>query len=245
MNAVIELLASHRSIRRFADRPIEPGLLESLLRAGQGAATSSFLQGVTIIRVADPVRRAELAALAGDQPHVETAAEFLVFCADLKRAADCCERHGKPFEGGFTEHFIIATVDVALMAQNVATAAESAGLGICYIGGIRNNPGPVSELLELPAGVWPVFGLCLGWPDQDPRPKPRLPLPVILKQDVYSDAGDGERIAKYDAKVREYYRERSKGGRGSLWSEQVADLLSEKARPHMRDFLTGRGFLLK
>lgn len=245
MNEMIELLASHRSIRRFADRPIDPGLFEAMLRAGQGAATSSFLQGATVIRIADPARRAELAALAGDQPYVETAAEFLVFCADLKRAAGCCERHGKPFEGGFTEHFIIATVDVALMAQNVAAAAESAGLGICYIGGIRNNPGPVSELLELPAGVWPVFGLCLGWPDQDPPPKPRLPLPVVLKQEVYSDEGDAERIERYDAKVREYYRRRAGGGRGTPWSEQVADLLSEKSRPHMRDFLAGRGFVFK
>ncbi len=243
MNAVIELLQSHRSIRRFVDRPIEPGLLESLLRAGQGAATSSFLQGATVIRIADPGRRAKLAALAGDQPHVETAAEFLVFCADLKRAADCCARRGRPFEGGYTEHFIIAVVDVALMAQNVATAAESAGLGICYIGGIRNNPGPVSEMLELPAGVWPVFGLCLGWPDQDPRPKPRLPLPVVLKQEVYSDAGDAERIERYDEEVREHYRGRA--GRAAPWSERVAELLSEKARPHMRDFLAGQGFVFK
>ena len=60
------------------------------------------------------------------------------------------------------------------MAQSLVTAAESESLGICYIGGIRNNPGPVSALLRLPQGVYPVFGLCLGYPDQDPEIKPRL-----------------------------------------------------------------------
>lgn len=162
MNPVVELLKSHRSIRKFTERPIEPELFEELVRAGQGAATSSFLQGATIVRVKDRDKREQIAQLAGNQPHVASAAAFMVFCADLKRAGNWCREYGKSFEGDFTEHFIIATVDVALMAQSMVCAAESVGLGICYIGGIRNNPGPVSEPLELPKGVYPVFGLCLG-----------------------------------------------------------------------------------
>ena len=150
MSSVIDLLKSHRSIRKFRPVPIAAELLQSLFEAGQAAATSSFLQGSTIIRVTDPANRSKLAELAGNQKYVETAAEFLVFCADLKRAGNYCDAYGKPFEGDFTEHFIIATVDVALMAQSLVAAAESVDLGICYIGGLRNNPGPVSELLQLP-----------------------------------------------------------------------------------------------
>lgn len=245
MASVIELLKSHRSIRKFTDEKIPPDLLQALFEAGQAAATSSFLQGSTIVRVTDPANRSKLAELAGNQKYVETAAEFLVFCADLKRPGNYCKAYGKPFEGDFTEHFIIATVDVALMAQSLVTAAESEGLGICYIGGIRNNPGPVSALLRLPQGVYPVFGLCLGYPDQDPEIKPRLPVSVVVKQDYYNEEGDSARIEEYDEAIREYYRTRTGGGHGISWSEQVATLLSEKSRPHMKAFLADQGFVFK
>jgi nitroreductase len=242
MQSVIDLLKSHRSIRKFTSQSISPELLENLLLAAQAAATSSFLQGATVIRVTNSDNRKQIATLAGNQGYVETAAEFFVFCADLHRPGNYCREYGKPFEGDFTEHFIIATVDVALMAQNLVTAAESEGLGICYIGGIRNNPEPVSQLLDLPYGVYPVFGLCLGYPDQNPEVKPRLPLSVVVKQDSYNEAGDKQAIAKYDEEIREYYRTRTGGGHGVSWSEQVSELLSGKARPHMKDFLASKGF---
>ncbi|MEX0617646.1 MAG: oxygen-insensitive NADPH nitroreductase [Pseudohongiellaceae bacterium] len=245
MNPVIELLKSHRSIRKFSERKIDEALFQDLVLAGQSAATSSFLQGATIIRVRNRESRKQLAVLAGNQAYVESAAEFLVFCADLKRPGNYCDKYDKPFEGNYTEHFIIATVDVALMAQSLVTGAESAGLGICYIGGIRNNPLQVSRLLELPRGVYPVFGLCLGYPDQNPECKPRLPLSVVVKNDVYSETGDAEAIEKYDERIRDYYRQRTGGGHGIRWSEQVSTLLSEKSRPHMREFLSLQGFTFK
>lgn len=245
MASVIELLKTHRSIRKFTNRTISPELLEQLFLAGQGAATSSFLQGATVIRVTDKAMRKEMAMLAGNQAYVESAAEFMVFCADLKRAGDYCAEYGKPFEGDYTEHFIIATVDVALMAQSLVTAAESEGLGICYIGGIRNNPHEVSALLQLPKGVYPVFGLCLGYPDQNPEIKPRLPLSVVVKENHYTNNGDKQAISEYDARIREYYKTRTGGGHGISWSEQVATLLSEKSRPHMKAFLAEQGFVFK
>ena len=230
MSTVLDLLKSHRSIRKFTEQAIDSDLLNDLVLAGQAAATSSLLQGSTIIRITDKATRAEIAKLAGNQKYVETAAEFFMFCADLKRAGNYCEAYEKPFEGDFTEHFIIATTDVALMAQSLVTAAESVGLGICYIGG---------------KGVYPVFGLCLGYPDQDPEVKPRLPVSVIMKQEVYNEEGDKDSIAIYDEKIREYYKTRTGGGHGISWSEQVASLLSEKSRPHMREFLEQQGFKFK
>ena len=245
MSSVIDLLKSHRSIRKFTDKVIEQELMEDLFVAGQAAATSSFLQGTTIVRISNKDTREKLAELAGNQPYVKTAAEFMIFCADLKRAGNYCEAYEKPFEGDFTEHFIIATVDVALMAQSLVTAAESVGLGICYIGGIRNNPIEVSKLLELPRGVYPVFGLCLGYPDQEPEIKPRLPISVIVKEETYNEEGDGDNIEEYDDRIREYYRSRTGGGHGISWTEQVATLLSEKSRPHMKEYLEGQGFKFK
>jgi len=119
------------------------------------------------------------------------------------------------------------------------------GLGGVFIGGIRNQIDKVADLLRLPALVYPVFGLCLGYPDQTPEIKPRLPLSVVLKQDRYDDSGDPELISAYDRVVQTYYRTRSGGTKEMTWSQQMADLLRKEARPHMREFLHKRGFLLK
>ena len=242
MNPTIELLKKHRSIRKFTAEPIPPELLNELFLAAQSAATSSFLQGTTIVRVKSPETRALIAESAGNQTYVKSAAEFLVMCADLKRAGNYCIKNGFAFEGQYTEQFIIATVDVALLAQNLVIAAESEGLGICYIGGIRNDPRRVTELLDLPLGVYPVFGLCLGYPDQDPEIKPRLPLSVIVKEETYNERGDEEDVRVYDEKIEKYYKQRLGGGHGITWSKQVSKLLGEKSRPHMRDYLNTQGF---
>ena len=146
---------------------------------------------------------------------------------------------------GMTEQFIIATVDVALAAQNAAVAAEAQGLGICYIGAIRNDPQTVSDLLELPDDVFPVFGLCIGHPDQNPEVKPRLPLDVVLKEERYNDSGDRDRIAAYDEEMRSYYRGRSGGTKESSWTEEMAGLVEGERRPHMKQFLADRGFELR
>lgn len=245
MNPVIELLKSHRSIRKFTDQPVDREVLEEILSAGQAAATSSFIQATTVIRVTRPESRDILMACSGGQKYVKTAPEFLVFCADIARAEMCCDIQGVEAQTGFTEQFIIATVDVALMAQNVAIAAESLGLGICYIGGLRNKPAEVSELLKLPDNVYPVFGFCLGYPDQSVDLRPRLPLPVILKEETYDASGDREIISGYDTVVEDYYARRLGGGKSMTWTQQVAGLAGKESRPHMSGFLKSMGFLKK
>ncbi|MGL4716208.1 MAG: oxygen-insensitive NADPH nitroreductase, partial [Aeromonas sp.] len=171
MNQTIDLICSHRSIRQFTAEPISATQFEAIVSAAQWASSSSFLQVTSIIRVIAPEVRAQLAALAGDQPYVVQAAEFLVFCADYYRhqqlVADA--------QTGYVEQLLIGAIDGALMAQNALLAAQSFGLGGVYIGGIRNHPVEVSELLDLPHQVIPLFGLCLGHPAQHPEQKPRLP----------------------------------------------------------------------
>ena len=245
MNPTIDLLKAHRSIRQFQNRPIQPDLFQDLIKAGQAAASSNFFQAATIIRVTDSKKRAKLASLANNQAYVETAAEFLVFCADMHRAASCCDLHGAEANTGFTEQFIIATVDAALVAQNIVVASESAGLGICYIGALRNNPAEVSTVLDLPNDTYPVFGLCLGWPDQDPEVKPRLPMGVVLRENTYGNGTEGINLDNYDEAVRGYYATRSSNQKSMSWSEQMAGMLSKESRPHMLDFLKMKGFLQK
>ena len=243
LNPVINLLSNHRSIRKFTEAPVGDDLLYTLITAGQSAASSSFLQGVTIMRVTETNKRAAFREITGGQAYVESAPEFLVFCADLSRPMRCCTDHGGTPSEGLTEHFIIATIDTALCAQNVAVAAESAGLGICYIGAIRNDAALAAELLDLPRQVYPVFGMCIGWPDQDPEVKPRLPVSVVLKENTYSIDGEAEAIASYDEEMRNYYATRSANIKVQGWSEQMAGLLGKESRLHMRRFLEGKGFL--
>lgn len=243
MNAVIDQLATHRSIRRYTDRGIDDELLEDLVRAGQGAASSSFIQAYSIVRVRDADKRGRIAAAAGDQRWVREAPVFLVMCADLLRVARAVEKSRGETLAGWTEHFLAASVDVALMAQNVMVAAESVGLGAVFIGGIRNDPMTVSEVLELPEHVYPAFGLCLGWPDQDPEVKPRMPVDMILHDDRY----DADRVARdvdrYDDMMRAYYAERTENKRATDWSTPTANAVQGKTREHMLSFLRARGFL--
>lgn len=243
MNEVIALLKSHRSIRKFSDRQIPRALLVDLIQAGQGAATSSHVQAYAVIHVKNPANRERIAELAGGQGYIASCAEFLVFCADMKRPTEASERTGANVVRGMTEQLLVATVDTALMAQNVAIAAESEGLGICYIGGIRNNPQAISDLLHLPEHVYPVFGLCLGYPAHTPDVKPRLPVEAILKEDYYTD--DGEQVQAFDDTMRAYYQARSTGNKETDWSHNLKPLFDTKLRPHMRDFLIKRGFEMK
>jgi len=245
MNDTLALLLSHRSIRKFKPEPVPDAVVGDLVRCAQAAATSSNIQAVTVIRVRDAAKRAQLAALAGGQAHVAEAGAFLVFCADLHRAKLACEAEGGTFCEGMTEHFIIATVDVALAAQNCVVAAESMGLGVCYIGALRNNPQAVVDLLELPRLVYPVFGLCVGTPDQDPEVKPRLPLAAVLGEDRYPAEGMAEEVRRYDETMRAYYRRRTGGTKESWWSLEMKALVGREARPHMRGFLADRGFGMK
>lgn len=243
ISKTMKLMQEHRSIRQFENKAIEKNVLESLIHSGQSAASSSFIQAYSIIRVTDKECRKQIADAAGGQKWINEAPEFLVFCADLKRIELACVNHGQGELEGHTEHFIAATVDVALVAQNVLLAAESVGLGGVYIGGIRNDPQLLADLLELPDLVYPVFGMCLGWPAIDPDVKPRFPVTTVLHEGKYHVDEVVESVSNYDQQMSEYYQSRSGNTRLSDWSTQTAKAVQLKKREHMLPFLNKRGLL--
>ena len=243
MNPVIEAQLNHRSIRKFKDQAIEQELLVSLIQAAQGAASSSFIQAYSLVQVTDTNNRSKIATLAGGQSWVEQSPEFLMICADLRRIEHCCVQEGMGELEGYAEHFLAASVDAALFAQNLMLGAESVGLGAVFIGGIRNDPQQVSEILKLPNQVYPVFGLCLGWPDAEPDLKPRLPVEVILHKDTYDASRCAEDVANYDKQMQAYYASRGSNQRNSTWSAQTAVAVQKKKREHLLDFLRSKGFL--
>lgn len=241
MNQVIDLINNHRSIRKFTTEMVSDEILNAIIESAGSAATSNFIQAYSIIRVTDQENRKKLAGFAGGQTWVEKCPVFLVFCADLKRAELACEVENKEMDSGYTEQFLVATVDVTLAAQNAMIAAESLGLGGVYIGGLRNQPENVSQLLKLPKHVFPIFGMCLGYPDEKPEKKPRMPVKMLLKDDYYSE----DDLNKYNDICSEYYKNRSMGSRDETWTHQIANMVSVPARPHMKGFLKKQGFDVK
>lgn len=250
MSGVIDQLFAHRSVRKFKPEPIDDQTLETLVSAAQCASTSHHVQACTLIRVKDVQKRAAIAELAGPQPWVASAPIFLVFCADLTRLAKAAADAGQKGDGGWTELFLVATVDTAILAQNLMVAAESMGLGGVFIGGIRNDPQQVCDLLEIPDLAYPVFGMCLGVPDEDHGTKPRLPLPLVLRTDTFAGSpadarADQDLFDTYDKTLSRYYQTRNANLKTTTWTRQMARFMALQTRPHMKSFLEKKGFLKK
>ncbi len=242
MTPVLNLLSVHRSIRKFTAKPVDETLLTSLIAAAQCTSTSHHVQAYTIIQVTDPDSRKKIADMAGPQPWVVQAPVFLVFCADLTRLIHACRLHNVPPETGWAEQLLVATVDTGLVAQSLMLGAESVGLGGVFIGGIRNNPDLVSDLLHIPEHAYPVFGMCLGYPDDDPAPKPRLPVGAVFHKDRFPPAPEHKTLADYDRKIQAYYEKRSSSLKDRTWTRQMADFTGRVIRPHMKAFLEKKGF---
>ncbi|OUN01752.1 MAG: hypothetical protein BAA04_04365 [Firmicutes bacterium ZCTH02-B6] len=198
LTETIMTMVSHASVRQYKPDPVPEEALEAILTAARSASTSSNLQMYSIIVVRDPEHREQLAQLSGDQDHIRQAPLFLVFVADLHRLEVVCQRQGYPLGDRYMEMFIQAVVDTALAAQNAAVAAESLGLGICYIGAIRNRPLEVAQLLKLPPRTLALVGMTVGYPERPAKIKPRLPAEVTVHMEEYSDAALEEGLAAYD-----------------------------------------------
>ena len=240
MTNTLELLREHRSIRHYTGEPISDDQREAILLAAQSASTSSLLQCATVVRITDLEKRQQLAELAGGQPWVEEAAEFWVLCADFNRHQQISEQA----ELGYAEQLILGCVDTALLAQNAMVAAESLGLGGVFIGGLRNQPQAVSDLLALPKFVLPLFGLCLGWPAEKPECKPRMPLSMLVHENQYQPIA-ADTLTAYDQHLLDYYQHRSSANRHETWSQMVERMITKESRPHMLDFLHQQGWITR
>jgi FMN reductase [NAD(P)H] len=242
-----------RTHRRYADRPVSEALLRLLLGAAFSASSKSDFQQATVIRVAERTRRDRLAALVPEMPWIGDAPAFLVFCGDARRLERLGELRGYRTGNGNLEGFFNATVDAALVLQTFILAAETAGLGCCPISVIRNHPKAVAEVLDLPDKVFPVAGLCVGYPVAAGHISMRLPPEVTLHIDRYDDSRLGEEVGAYDVERDARYsipRERQLqpeifGYASSYgWSEDKA---RQAARPEGDDFpayLRTRGFTM-
>jgi len=246
---VIDQMRAHRSIRNFTPQPVPEGWVETIIESAQWASSTSFRQVYSVIAVTDLDRKRDLRRVCGGQRWIEECPAFLVFCADMNRLDDICKASGKRVNLEHTETFLMTALDAGLFMQNAALAAESLGLGVVMIGGVRDNPREVIELLQLPYGVFGISGMCIGFAEDIPAQRPRLPLAEVLHWDHYQSDGRQERLAAYDDLIRAAGTYRRKDGRLEGWTEVMARTTSkpppEEGRYKLREILLGQGFELK
>nr|MDZ8016435.1 NADPH-dependent oxidoreductase [Nostoc sp. ZfuVER08] len=249
-NDSLETLISHRSVRSYLSDPLPPGTLEWLVTAAQSAASSANMQTWSVVAIEDPERKAELCKLANNQVWINQAPVFLVWLADLGRLAHIADSRGLPHVAlDYIELLVKAIVDASVAAQNAVVAAESVGLGTVYIGAIRKSTQEVATLLNLPPFVFPIFGLCVGYPNPEVQAamKPRLPQPAVFHRETYKLAEQDEAIARYNDIMKEFYTEQ-KMNVAVDWSqhsaERIATLDYLKGCKYLRETLNNFGFKL-
>ena len=250
----IELIHKHYSVRSFKPDPLPRDMVETIVAAGQRASTSSNLQMYSVVAVTDAKKRNQLAEFCGGQDQIRQAPVFLAWCADLSRLDRICEMQGYTHVSEYLENFLVSAVDTAILMQTAALAAESLGLGICFIGGIRTQPQNVIDLLELPQLVFPISGMTLGWPNAEPNIRPRLATESILHWERYDTEGEEELLHTYDQAMIDtgIYKGRQvpvPGAEGEMrdygWLEHTARRASRCTRKELRAVAKGQGLEIR
>jgi len=187
MAEISDILQDHRTIRKYSSEPVDDKLLNDLLMMGCRASTTGNMQVYSIIITRDEEKKRELAPSHFNQKMITEAPVVLTFCADFNRFNKWCRlRNAKPGYDNFLS-FMTAAIDALLVAQTVCIAAESKGLGICYLGTTTYMAHKIIEVLKLPKGVVPVTTVTLGWPAEKPEQVDRLPLEAIVHYEIYAD----------------------------------------------------------
>jgi nitroreductase/FMN reductase [NAD(P)H] len=244
-------IAAHRVHRRYMARDVTPDLLRLLCACALSAPSKSDLQQGDILVVRDKKKRDAIAALLPEMPWLADAPVFLVFLANGRRLPEISRLRGRPFPNDHLDLFFNATVDAAIVMTTFLHAAEAAGLGCCPISVIRDHARVISDMLELPAKVVPVAGMCVGWPAEEGGITPRLSLDVTVHEERFTEKGLAGKIDAYDrrrAATRPYrgQRDTERFGRSESygWSEDKARQYAVPLRADFGAFVRARNFNL-
>lgn len=222
MNETIKTQLEHRTIREFTEEKIPKENLEKLFDVINMTASSNGMQNFSVIRVTEQSLKNDLSEI-GLQEYMRRAPELLIFIVDLYRNYEIAKEMNKENDImiGF-DKFMQGFTDACLAAQNFVVGAESLGYGANYFGNIHNDTKKVIELLNLPKYTFPVVGVGIGIPNQEPQLKPRMPLELKLfengyrKFDSYLDS-----IKDYDQVMQTYYDLRDANNRVDSFSKQI------------------------
>ena len=244
-NFMVQKQLEHRTIREFKNESIPKDLFEQLIEVAKRTPTSNGMQASSIIRVTDPEKKKEIAAVC-KQEYVARAPELLILIADQYRnyrIAD--EKGGYEPSARDMDRFFQGFTDACLTAQNIVNAAEALDLGVVYLGSILNDAEKIIEILELPELTMPVLGLGIGYPNQNPQLKPRMSMDLRLFENTYKKFDDYlEEIKEYDIEMQTYYDLREANKRVDSFSNQVVTKLKNliPKRSDMLKVMKKQGF---
>ena len=183
----MKTINTRRSIRKYADRPVDDALLNCLLSEAMRTQTMGNLQLYSVVVTRDAEMKKKLAPAHFNQPMVTQAPVVLTICADFRRTTRWCEeRNATPGYDNLLS-FINAATDALLFTQTFSCLAEEEGLGLCFLGTTVYMPQLIIDTLQLPKLVMPVATLTIGWPDECPALTDRLPLEAIIHNEHYHD----------------------------------------------------------
>lgn len=223
-NEVIDKMLAHRSIRSYTDEIVSDKDLDCIVRAVQAAPNWVNLQLVSMITIRNTERRKLFADLCGHQPHIAEAPVFLIFCADYYRIALACKAKGQTLDEVMQDidTLLVGAHETGIALEAAIVAAESLGLGTVPIGDVRKNAKEVIHELQLPKYVFPMLGLCIGYPANDPGLKPRFPKEAVCFEEVYNPHSE-KQLAEYDKTYSQYLLERPWNNRVGNWMDLAAD----------------------
>ncbi len=228
---IIETMHKHRSIREYSSEPVEDEMLAEILEAGIRASSSGNMQTYSIIVTRDLALRKQLYEPHMEQSMVLDAPVLLTFCADFNRMRHWLRVSDAPDNFDNFMSFMVAAIDAVLVSQNVALAAEAKGLGICYMGSTLANCDQIGRILKLPRGVIPVVGFSLGYPNENPAVRDRLPLDGLIHYETYQDYSD--------ARIREIYQEReTKGWERYMSYARLRQMVQESGAENLAQIYT-------
>jgi len=255
-NDVVEQQVAHKSVRTFLDEPLPDGSLETMVAAAQSSSTSSALHLWSLVAVTDAALKQRLADTISATvpidriPCIEEAPVLLLWVADASRSAALTKELGSdPVVLEHLDTFLMASIDTALAAQNAALAAESIGLGIVFLGVMRNAAKKVAEIIGLPPYSFVAFGMAVGRPDPQraSAPRPRMPQSAVVHDNGYQQ----DRYRPYLDGYEEAYRRfrNSQQMSPETWQSSVQEAATSMAymggRQDLRDMVTERGFKLR
>src|ERR1043166_651303 len=252
-HGALAAILTRRVTRRFKPDPIPDAVLDVAMAGALSAPSKSDLQQCALVVLNDKAKQAAIASWIPSMPWIAQAPRFLVFCGDNRRLRRIAELRGKPFPNDNLDQFMNCAVDAGLVLATFVLAAQAVGLGCCPISVIRDHISKVTRLLELPPGVFPVAGLCVGSPENHGTISMRLPPAVTVHVDRYRDDDLPQQIDAYDRRraVREpIAREKQRHAEryGELdsygWSEDKARQYSVPERADFGAFIRAHGFAL-
>lgn len=227
-NATVDTLLERRSIRKFKPKPLPDDVVETLETVAQHAASSQFLNDWSAIRVTEPATKKRLAEIGG-QPYIATAPLLYVFVLDEHRNAAIAARKGvevtsDAFTLNGSYRFTQAQNDAVLALHAMETAAYSLGLGCVILGSLLNDAPALIDLLNLPEYTYPVLGIAIGKPDQEPAVKPRMPRSMQFFENEYPSSDEKllSGLDSFDVEVHKYYDLRDTERPVDAFSDQIA-----------------------